>query len=154
MVWGDCYEATYQWNHQKGFDLAWISRCDQTYFITKCRASPEGRDPTVFDCNTLHKNMKDYFADSCMSKKPMCPKGECECCDTRRKEEKLFDENGGWRNMEDEFTWVYWLRDNGDEVFGCDWWESVPGGKKLSPCIELHLEGLKAAFESLKKDTL
>jgi hypothetical protein len=151
MVWGDCYEATYQWNWQKGFDLAWISRCDQSYFISKCRASEHGRDPMVYDCHQMEKEMKEHFAESCTWKSPMCPEGECEVCDQRRKEEKLFEEYGGWRNMEDEFTWVWWLREYGHKVFGDDWWECVPSGKVLGPCIPLHLDGLKAAMKQLEE---
>ena len=105
----------------------------------------------MYDYHQMEKDMKDYFAESCTWKKPMCPEGECEVCDRRRKEAELFEEHGGWRNMEDEFTWVMWLRDNGDDIFGCDWWESVPSGRKLGPCIPLHLEGLKAAMTQLKE---
>lgn len=151
MVWGDCYEATYQWNWQKGFDLEWISGCDEHYFLSKCRASPDGRDPRVFDCHQIEEDMRQYFAEGCGCNKPMCPEGECECCDQRRKEAQLFEEHGGWRHMEDEFTWVAWLRDYGYEVFGDCWYESVPNGKRLGPCIHLHLEGLKRAMAQLKE---
>ena len=151
MVWGDCYEATYQWNWQKGFNLEWIAGCNQDYFIGKCRASPDGRDPRVYDEDEMQKDLKDRFAEGCTYKKPMCPEGECECCDQRRKEAKLFEEYGGWRNLEDEFTWVAWAREYGHEVFGDCWWECMPSGKRLGPCIPLHLEGLKAAMAQLKE---
>jgi hypothetical protein len=149
MVWGDCYDAIYQW--YPNTSLKAISRYGESYFISKCQASPHGRDPSVFDRETLEKNMKEHFADSCTYKQPMCPEGECECCDTRRKEEKLFEEYGGWQAMSDEFEWVTWLRENGDEVFGCDWWESIPSDKALGPCIHLHLKGIKAAMAQLEK---
>lgn len=152
MVWGDCYEATYQWSYQKGIDLRWMAGCNLGYFVGKCRASQHGMDPRVFDYKTLRDNMKEYFAEGCTSNEPMCPEGECESCDLRRKEEKLFEENYGWNNMEDEYTWVVWLRDNGDEVFGADWWESVPSGMTLGPCVKLHLEGLKRAYKFLDKE--
>lgn len=154
MVFGDCYEATYMWSWDGRITLQWIAGLNEGYFLSKCRASPHGRSPYVYDDEQMHQDMKDYFADGCTRNEPRCPEGECECCDGRRKEEKLFEEHNGWGHMEDEFTWVSWLRENGDDVFGYDWWESVPSGKKLGACIKLHLEGLKAAFESLKKDTL
>ncbi len=154
MVWGDCYEATYMWNPEKGINLGWMAGLNEDYFLSKCRASPHGHEPKVFDYRALEKNLKAHFIESCTWKDPMCPEGECECCDERRKEEKLFDEYGGWLNMEDEDTWGTWLRENGDDVFGPGWWESVPTGMILSPCIHLHLEGLKRAFKSLRKDTL
>lgn len=149
MVWGDCYDAVYQW--YPDISLKAISGFNEGYFISKCQASPHGRNPVVFDSTQIEEDMKAYFADSCTYKKPMCPEGECECCDLRRKEAKLFEEHGGWGYMEDEFTWVEWLRANADDVFGADWWESLPSGEKLGPCIHLHLKGLKAAFEYLDK---
>lgn len=149
MVWGDCYDAIYQWYPGKMETLRWMSTLDESYFLGKCQASPHGRDPFVFDYQQMEEDMKEYFAESCVHKQPVCKEGECEVCDLRRKEAKLFKENYGWNNMEDEYTWVCWLRDNGDEVFGGDWWETVPSGKKLGPCIGLHLKGLKAAFAQL-----
>lgn len=149
MIWGDCYEATYQWSFQKGMDLRWISRCSLDYFVGKCRASENGRDPTVYDSHEMEKEMKEYFSNGCSYKEPLCPEGECECCDRTRSEEKLFEEHAGWSYMEDEHTWVGWLRDYADEVFGQDWWESIPSGRVLGPCIPLHLEGLKAAVAQL-----
>lgn len=146
-VWGDCYDAIYQW--YPGNDLRWISTLNESYFLGKCQASPHGRRPFEYDYQQMEDNMKSYFADGCMRGEPMCPEGECEDCDLRRKEAKLFEENYGWNNMEDEFTWVCWLRENGDEVFGQDWWESIPNGEKLGPCFHLHLKGLKAAFAQL-----
>jgi hypothetical protein len=170
MVFGDCYEATYMWSWDGRVNLQWISTLNLGYFLSKCRASPHGRDPSYFDYNTLRRNLKEYFdefkndedynpgpGDPCEDPPPdeddVLPLF-CEEHRQRAKEEKLFEEHMGWHSMEDEFTWVEWLRVHGDDVFGYDWWESVPNGKMLDPCIKLHLEGLKAAFESLKKDTL
>lgn len=151
MVWGDCYEATYQWNWQKNFDLEWIAGCNLDYFVGKCRASENGRDPRVYDEYELRKDLRDRFAEGCTYKQPMCPEGECEVCDSRRKEAKLFGEWGGWDNLEDEFTWVTWTREHGQAVFGPEWWKCIPSGKVLGPCIPLHLEGLKAAMAQLKE---
>ena len=154
MVFGDCYDAIYQWSWHQNITLEWMSKLREDYFISKCQASPHGREPKVFDSDALEKRMKEYFADGCTMREPRCPKGECECCDLRRKEEHLFsqDEYNGWGHMEDEFTWVAWLRENGDAVFGADWWESVPTGMILGPCIHLHLKGLRDAFEYLAKE--
>ena len=151
MVFGDCYEATYMWSYQHNISLEWMAGLNEGYFLGKCRASQHGRDPTVFDYDTMRNNMLEYFADGCTRNEPRCEEGSCEVCDLRRKEEALFEEHSGWSFMEDEHTWVMWLRDHGDDVFGYDWWESVPSGKKLGPCISLHLEGLKRAFEHLKR---
>ncbi len=49
MVFGDCYEATYQWNFEEGFNLTSIAKFDLGYFTSKCRASPHGRDPFIWD---------------------------------------------------------------------------------------------------------
>lgn len=149
MVFGDCYDAIYQW--YPNTSLKAISTYGEHYFLSKCEASPHGREPKVFDREEIEKQMKAYFADGCTYKKPMCKKGECECCDERRKEEVLFTEHSGWYALSDEFEWVTWLRECGDDVFGPDWWESVPSGMILGPCIHLHLKGIKAAFAYLGK---
>lgn len=153
MVYGDCYEAVYQWHWDKDVSLRGMSNNNEDYFISKCRASAHGRDPTVFDTDTLRGRMKEYFADSCTHDKPMCETGFCECCDLRRAEELSFDEYNGWSNMEDEYVWVTWLREHGHDVFGSDWWESIPSGDTLGSCISLHLKGLKRAFEYLEKNS-
>lgn len=150
MVFGDCYEATYLWNWQPGFGMRWIGGCNLGYFVSKCRASQHGMEPEVWDGHVLEANLKEYFADGCTYKQPMCSEGECECCDQRRKEAALFEEHGGWRHTDDEYDWVWWLRENGDAVFGFDWWEGVPNGRRLDPSVKLHLEGLKAALAQLE----
>lgn len=156
MVFGDCYEATYMWSWDGKVTLEWIATLDLGYFLSKCRASPHGREAKFFSSHELEENLKEYFAESCTRNQPQCPEGECEDCDRRRKEEKLFGEtggalHGGWDCTGDEFEWVEWLREYGDDVFGQDWWESVPSGKMLDPCIKLHLEGLKRAMAQLKE---
>ena len=42
------------------------------------------------------------------------------------------------------------MREYGHDVFGSDWWKSVPNGKMIDPCVKLHLEGLKRAVVQLK----
>ena len=165
MVFGDCYEATYMWSwSDPRIDLRWIAGCNQDYFLSKCRASPHGRDPKVFDSHFLEEEMKDYFAREreqwcdCQEDGECDCEGDCDCaeesykcedCINREEAEQKFKEDGGWGAMEGEHEWVEWLRTYADDIFGVDWWEGMPDGKRYDTCVLLHLEGLKRAVAYL-----
>jgi len=145
LVFGDCYEAVYQWYWDKDTTLNWMAGCNADYFFGKCRASASG-SPYVFNNDEKDRVMKEKFADLCEVEEGEEP-CDCESCETLRREADLFDEHGGWDHMQDEHEWAMWLRDNASDVFGDDWWDgSVPECKVLGPCLSLHLRGLKLAM--------
>jgi hypothetical protein len=153
MVFGDCYEATYQWNYQKNLDLNWIAGLNSGYFISKCRASPHGRDPRVWNIQKAEEQLREYF-DEFKDVETYPPHEFKDEAKERAEEAKKFDDASGWRYLGDsEFEWNYWLRENAYDVFGEEWYEGILGnlGKVLGPCIPLHLEGLKAAMQQVRE---
>jgi len=142
LVFGDCYEAVYQWTYSDRATLAWMAACDEGYFYSKCKASPHGRRPLVWDQEVAEKVLKDYFAD-----------------EENKEEAEAFDRAGGWLAVREgtKFDYDGWLHENGHEVFGDDWWDSriiTEPGMRRDCAIDLHLKGLKAAFEQLKQREL
>ena len=131
MVFGDCYEAVYQWNFEKGFNLAWISGCDIGYFSGKCRASPHGRNPYIWDDQVARKTMMKYLEEN---------------PDARED----FEEYDGWDALrEGKFEWDMWLHNHAYDVFGDEFYhmpEILDPGRRLDVMVEMHLEGLKRAM--------
>jgi hypothetical protein len=151
MVWGDCYEATYQWNYQDGFDLKWIARCDEHYFISKCRASPHGREPYDWDSDEARRTLQKHFDEFKDSKYDEDYEEERE---SRAGELEEFERFDGWRALDSKFEWEMWCWNHAYDVFGGCWYEGVCAnpGKVLGPCIPLHLTGLKRAMAQLKEE--
>jgi hypothetical protein len=154
MVWGDLYEATYMWNYEPKFCMEWIGGCSLDYFLGKCRASPHGREPYVWDSETARKNLREYFAEFKDPKK-FDPDEYAEEIRQRAEEEQQFDDSCGWNYLDDgEFGYNHWSYDNGYEIFGDDWYENrtlFAPGKELDFSIKLHYEGLMAALKQLKE---
>lgn len=147
MVWGDCFEATYQWNWEEEFDLAWVAKCDEHYFISKCRASPHGRKPYTWSSSAAEKKLKEYFNEFKDEEQHDEREGRAE-------EEEKFKETGGWDYLDDLFSYHRWAYDNAYDVFGESWQDSSAlsnPGEELDFSVSLHLKGLKAAFKYLKK---
>ena len=156
-VFGDCFEATYQWNWEEGFDLAWIASCDLGYFLGKCRASPHGREPYVWDPQQAEETLKKYFG--------FYKTGhfaEDRSYDDERSmragQEARFNDVGGYRGAWDALSskdeWTIWCAEHAWGVFGDSWYEltelSNPG-RRLDAGVELHLEGLKRAVAQFKE---
>lgn len=131
LVFGDCFEATYQWNYEEGFNLAWITGCDLCYFSGKCRASPHGRSPYVWDDLVARQNMMKYLEEN-----PDCMED--------------FEKADGWDALrESKFEWDMWLHNHAYDVFGDDFYHSstvLDPGRRLDVMVEMHLEGLKRAM--------
>lgn len=150
MVFGDLSEATYQWHPGKMETLRWMSGLDEDYFMSKCMASPYGRDPKTYDSIDAERDLREYFYEFRDSNYDKNDEEHAR----RDKEFERFEEALGWYALEDEFEWVAWLRENAEEVFGADWWDSgffAGVGKRLDNHIEAHRIGLQAAFVQLKE---
>lgn len=149
MVFGDCYEAIYQWSYERDISLQWMAECDEGYFVSKCRASSHGRSSYTWDSQAAKASMKEYFAE--YDNEAI----DDEERDIRNREKEAFEDQYGWSALgEDKYTWVEWLRGNACAVFGDCWAESIVCGfgGVLDPSLPLHLEGLKAAFSFLGKE--
>ena len=143
MVFGDCYEAIYQWYPDMSFRSMADTNLD--YFVSKCKASPHGRKPEIWDSAAAHTCLKEYFGQT---------SGGMDEDDLAmlKKQEEEFEDLSGWRYLDSEFEWNHWAYDNASDVFGSDWYEDISlarPGMILDPCIRLHHAGLKAAFEQL-----
>ena len=57
-----------------------------------------------------------------------------------------YRDSGGGSAMEDEHSYVAWMREHGEELFGDNWWELGSPGHELAIRCEGHLVGLKKAF--------
>ncbi len=168
MVYGDCYEAVYQWGQQ--VSLGWIAGCNLGYFIGKCRASPHGRSPYYWQACQLKKDLEAQFKEEEEERAEMLKEILRDCRETAHetsmteaeaKEElealegkstrQKFEEEHGWSCVEEEHEWIHFVREHGEEVFGTDCWEWVGDhGKFLDPCIELHFAGLKLAVAQMR----
>lgn len=149
MVWGDLGSAVYRW--YPDVDMASIANTNLDYFVGKCEASEVGSPPYSWDSHQAEKDMREYFAEFHDEKW----QGSLERKE-RNEEASKFELAYGWGALgEDEHVWVEWVRANADDIFGQDWWEHpiVEAGKKLNARVKLHHEGLKLAFENLKKVT-
>lgn len=143
MVFGDIFEATYMWSWDRRIDLNWMADTNFGYFVSKCRASPHGREPKLFDSNHLRKELEELFD----KEKTWCSYEDEELNEI----EKRFEEDHGWRNIESYIEWNAWLYENADEVFGADWHEFVPDGRRYDDCMIGHHVALKMAMEQIKK---
>jgi len=152
MVWGDCYEATYQWSYDDEICLEWMAKLNPDYFIGKCRASPHGRKPYYWDNQTAKKELHKYF-DEYKDTEEYDPEEHEDDIKNRAEEERKFKETGGWEYLDEgKEGYTRWAYDHAYEIFGSDWYEHVSGdpGKMLDHCIKLHLPALKAAVKQLK----
>ncbi len=158
MIWGDLGSAVHRWYP----DMSMESMADTSldYFVSKCEASEEGRKPYAFDYKEAEKDIKQYFDEFAKDRNHEYePDPDVKWANEeligRAKQEMLFDYWNGHGNLEDQYTWVAWMRDHADEVFGDDWWDGgfpVDCGEKLSERTKLHHDGLKAAFKQLNKN--
>lgn len=148
-VWGDLGAATYRW--YPDVSLRAIADTNLDYFVSKCEASRVGRSPYCWDNHQAEEDMRDYFAEfHAQEYQDSLERTE------RNEEASKFELVSGWRALgEDEHVWIEWLRSDAIDIFGQDWWEHpvVNAGKKLDAGVKLHHEGLKLAFEQLKKES-
>jgi len=128
-VYGDLGEAIYQWSQNISFE--WLSGLDLSYFKGKCQASEVGRDFREWDDRTAIKFLKD------MEKQEYFKWSDLEYL-------------GGTESLYGSRDWEEWLRENGSEVFGEDYWDWAYGiGYRVNIRCEYHLIGLKMAMEQI-----
>ena len=129
-VYGDLGEAVYQWSQDVTLD--WISTLDLHYFKGKCQASEVGRDfkewsrEKAFD-TLKHMEKEGYFNWS-----------DIELTD-------------GLDALYDSREWEEWLRENGSEILGEDYWDwAFSIGHVINTRCMYHFIGLKMAMEQIK----
>jgi hypothetical protein len=124
IVWGDCYDAIYQWHSSIGA-IEDVARCDLDYFASKCLASPYGRG-----YRTWNYDVAEEYVKGCMAEEE----------DDKRRGIMA----RGLESVGSRFEWNLWLSKEGYEVFEpCD--DSEIGMEIDIECV-YHLAGLKLAF--------
>lgn len=135
MVWGDLEAAVYRWSSRITWDF--LAGCDIQYFAGKCEASPKGRTYEDYDA---HQALIE-FEDSIRQRdeegyRPL----DAELVEDARK---------AIRYGKDD--WYEWMRANGADLFGPDWYEVLPGlGMDIALTCAAHLAGIKAAVAQSK----
>ena len=131
-VYGDLGEAIYQWS--QNITLDWLATLDLSYFKGKCQASEVGRYFREWDENTAIKYLKD------MEKQEYF-------------EWSKLEEEGGTGSLYDARDWEEWLRENGSEVFGEDYWDwAFEIGYRANTRCVYHFIGLQMAMEQINKN--
>lgn len=137
IVTGDLGCAMYWWSGEN--DLRWVSQCSLGYFASKCEASENGRGYKEFNAEHLRSQIEHELTS----------REENNDQDTTRIK---FMDIRGFDYIYDMYEWIGWIQANGEEVFGCDYWEIGLDGMRLNPRCESHLIGLKMAFEQIDKE--
>jgi len=131
-VHGDLGEAIYQWSQNLTFE--WLSKLDLQYFAGKCQASEVGRDFKEWDEHKALETLKQFEEEEYF-----------------KWEE--FEEKGGEEALCDEREWEEWLRENGHEVMGDDFYEWAFGiGKTINTRCVYHFIGLQMAMKQIKEN--
>ena len=133
FVCGDAGEAAFGWHSSIG-TLENMAHTSLDYFAGKCQASEEGRSFREWDDEQLMIDVKAMLTSE-------------EREDYGYKTWEEFCELGGRSAInEDRHVWRQWLYDNGDDVFGQEWYEcGLDGMYYAYRLIGIH-EGLKMAF--------
>lgn len=134
FVSGDLGDAVYETGAES---LQWWTRCDLHYFAGKCMASEEGRGYRTWDGDAAAVRFDEEI-------------------ERMRNDGEEIDDNlvyeGRSALVESQWEWEYWLREEGTQLFGQDWWEFAPKfGKVISDRCLLHLLGLKLAIQQLQE---
>jgi hypothetical protein len=150
-VYGDCYEAIYQWSGT--ITLQRISTFGLDYFAEKCRASPQGYKFETWDRDVAEKTLRGHFDE--FNEERYGPDFDEER-EYRAKELQKFEDTYGWDAIGSREEWMLWCNDHAYDVFGDDWYEGAAGdpGMVIDPRCKLHLEGLRMAFLQLKEQGL
>ena len=131
-VYGDLGEAIYQWSQAITFE--WLSSLDLSYFKGKCQASEVGRDFREWNNNKAIDTLKSFAKDEYFKWSD-------------------FEENGGKDSLYDVREWEEWLRENGTDVLGENFWEwAFEIGYTINTRCMYHFIGLQMAMEQLRKN--
>lgn len=146
MVYGDCFEAIYQWGGK--IDFGFISRCDFGYFAEKCRASPSGRGFPAWDSDLAEETIVEYCHDMLVAhtEDGQGTKQYLEFI------EKLND-SLVWDHIDSSDAWTVWCHSDAYDVLGDDWYEGsiAEPGKMTDVMCLYHLEGVKHAMAQLEE---
>lgn len=130
MVWGDLESAVYRW----GSRITWefLAGCDIQYFAGKCEASPKGRTYEDYDEQQALADFDDRIRQR--------DEEGYQALDAQLVE----DARRAIRYGKDE--WHEWMRANGSDLFGPDWYEVLPYlGMDTALTCAAHLTGIKMA---------
>ena len=128
-VYGDLGEAIYQWS--QGVTLEWLATLDLAYFKGKCQASEVGRDFREWDQRKAHKELERMEKDEYFKWSD-------------------FEERDGAGSLYCATEWAEWLRANGSEVFGEDYWDwAYSIGYTINTRCVYHFIGLQMAMEQI-----
>lgn len=132
IVSGDVGDAIYQWSERVSFEF--IASLSLDYFAGKCAASEYGRGNQTWNPEHLQECLEFHFDDA---------------EEGRELRERWEQSRGSSALAQGEGEWTEWLRHDGHEVFGCDWWDMGLDGMWTSMRCEGHLLGIKMAMEQL-----
>ena len=146
FVKGDCGNAVYEW-YGDVRSLEQISTFHLDYFEGKCLASPKGRRFRTWSGDEARAYLEDYWKDQLGER-------EGKRLDREKERKAEFDHWDGYEHACNQDEWNHWLREHGYEVFGQDFWEFAPTcGEVIDSSCQMHLDGLKIAFEKLEPVT-
>lgn len=133
FVAGDLGDAIYITG---AHDLAWWTRCDLSYFASKCDASEYGRGYKTWDDAECRARVNGQVEQM---------RADGETVDADRVYAALYAIGDG------RDAWTEWMRGEASDLFGDDWWDFVPNfGVRPDQRCALHLAGLKAAMTQLR----
>ncbi len=152
IVTGDLGDAIYTREHGWNF---WAS-CDLDYFASKCVASDTGRLAREWNSDRAELYIAevlgttvDGLRDSSSAAQGHADEDDEDERTWKQSSLDAFRERDGASALDDEYSWVAWLRENGVDVFGGDYYEYGAVGKDVSYRCLMHLEGVKAAARQL-----
>ncbi len=163
LVAGDIGEAIYIWSQFIGWDF--LACCNMEYFVGKCQASEHGRSGQSWDSEHAHQRLKDLLWEETKqyleAKGDIFAEGSADCREYHIKKylkhldldielyptkEDLIDRS----YTSSKGDWHSFLRDYGDELFGCDYGEYSNIGMQADIRCIGHWLGLEMAYEQLK----
>ena len=153
MVFGDMGEAVYQWYPDITIESIGLNMSLERY-VCKCKASEYGRRPYAWDAQQCDDDVNAYFDEFAKDRDhEYDPDDNYDLVD-RAEEEMKFSLSWGWGATEEEIPWLWWVWENGADVFGQDYWDGhfpCKAGEKLSWEVQRHYEGLREAVKQLKE---
>ena len=142
VVVGDLGDAIYHWNQK--VNPEWIAGCNLDYVLSKCQASEVGRDFREWSSKKCVADIKEWWKEERARLEEAEPDSPRIDYRASRIEEAI-------RHAEDgKFEWNMYLYENGNHVFGDDWYEFA-GNFGVKPHIRaiLHLAALRVMVEKI-----
>lgn len=152
IVLGDAFDAIY---HSGAFtSLEAIAGCNIHYFNEKCTADKDGQKQECYDDKIAIQSIREMaisrYDDEEIFEENDTEEAKIEkiTCHIQGKFDDAFWEMPG--SFGDEYSCVEWLREHGEKVGGCDWWE----GLKITGLTNIpywHLAAIKEAVRQMKE---